>query len=698
MLPAQHLEHLQRSRQEIIRALGEYPDLVFVRGIGNIGDELIWAGTRRLLQDFVYREIDIEELPRATGPTVVICGGGAFCHPFHEFMPQVLAVAELRFERVIVLPSSFDTSVDAVRAALQRSRALIFAREQESYRLIRPLCDARIAHDCAFFFDYEPYRASGSGEGTLNAFRTDDEASGEHPLPSENDDISLTAGSLDAWLRRIAAHELIRTDRAHVMIAAAMLGKRVEFVPGSYFKVPAIAEYALGGFPVKRLEPAARTERAPVRLAPSTCSPEGKAMRERLRDRAALNPPPSIEHTRDLSSSPRVTAVILSHNRPGFVLGALHSLIEVTSLPVQIVVIDNNSAPRTRRILSEACAAHPEIDLHLSDRNLGCAGGRSLALEYVDTELVLFLDDDAELLPGALEHLVSELDLHPDVEAVTPLVVLPDGRVADTGGWYEESPEMVTFTSVAAGVQFDDPDLPPSGRCDWIPGQCLIRRSLFAQFPLDLGMSAYFEDTEWAYRVAKAKPDCFRRSRESLVLHHVDHKAGWRRDFAGLAGLVRLIATTAHFYRVHGRLFRVPGVDVFAMMPELTRTDETLDVVGARLVMELVNTHSTDWLLTEWMNGGLDPVLGVERTALGDELHACRTEVERLRGELAGAHAETQDARRQLEIERGGREALSTRLQAVYGSRLWRLGGSYDRTRRRVRRVLAPLRISPPGR
>jgi GT2 family glycosyltransferase/exopolysaccharide biosynthesis predicted pyruvyltransferase EpsI len=697
MTPSSHVEHLQRSREEILGAIGDYPDLVLVRGIGNKGDELILAGTRRLLRGHVYREIEIDELSSANGHTALICGGGAFCHPFHAFMPQALAVAELRFERVIVLPSSFDTSVDVVRAALRASSALIFAREQESFRLIQPLCDARLAHDCAFFFDFESYRARGSGSGTLSAFRTDDEAPGEHPLPAENDDISLTAVSLDAWLRRIAAHELIRTDRAHVMIAGALLGKTVQFEPSSYFKIPAIAEYALQEFPVKRLERAA-TERTPVRLGPSPCSPEGEAMRERLRDHAEINPPPSIEHPRNLSSSPRVTAVILSHDRPDLVLGALHSLVHVTSVPVQILVIDNNSTPHTRRILSEACAAHPQIELHLSDRNLGCAGGRSLALKFVDTELVLFLDDDAELLPGALEHLVSELDLHPDIEGVTPLVVLPDGRVADTGGWYDESPEIVTFTSVSAGVQFDDPDLPASGPCDWIPGQCLVRTSLFEQFPIDLGMYAYFEDTEWSYRVAKAKPGCFRRSRESLVLHHVDHKSGWRMDFIGRANLVHVIATTAHFYRVHGRLFRVPGVDVFAMMPELTRTDETFDLVGARLVMELVNTHSTDWLLMEWMNGGLDPALGIERTALGDALHASRMETEKLRAELAAAHSEAEDAQRQIEIERGGREEISAQLQHIYESRLWKLGGSYDLARRRARQTLASLKRSPPSR
>jgi len=40
------------------------------------------------------------------------------------------------------------------------------------------------------------------------------------------------------------------TDRAHVLIAGAMPGRRVEYRSSGYHKVPAIARYALGGFPV----------------------------------------------------------------------------------------------------------------------------------------------------------------------------------------------------------------------------------------------------------------------------------------------------------------------------------------------------------------------------------------------------------------------------------------------------------------
>lgn len=694
MLPREHVEHVERSRREIMQAVGEPDDLVLVRGHGNFGDELIWAGARELLSGRPFREVGVEELSGANGHTALICGGGAFCHSFHQLMPYVLAVAELRFERVILMPSSLDTSVDVVRQALERTQAVVFARELESYRQIESICDARLAHDTSFFFDLEPYRQTGSG--VLHAFRTDDESAGERPPPSDNDDISITAGTLERWLRTISRHASVQTDRAHVMIAAALLGKDVEFASGSYFKVPAIAEYALGDFPVRRLAPAGRPK-MPARLAPAPCSGDAHVLRESLRARAQANPPPELGSVRSSTGVPRVTAVILSHDKPELALGALHSLIESPDIPVDVLVIDNNSTSRTRENLTGACDEHPQIRLVLSERNLGRAGGCRRALELIDSELVLFLDDDAELLPGALEHLVFELDAHPEAGGVTATVVMPDGRISHSGGRFEESDGIVSFTLASSGLRFDDPDVPWSGPCDWIPGTAhLVRRSLYSEFPIDPGMSSYYEDNDWSFRVANARPDCFRRSRHALVLHHAVHKPWGARDLATRALLARLISAAAHFYDAHGLLLGVPGVDVFAMIPELVRDDGTRDLAATRLLMTLALTQGTDWLLMEWMNGGLDPLLGIERAALADELDGARAEAQIMQTELSSIRIELDEAQQQLNVERARHDDAATRLHHIYASRLWKLGGAYDRARRRVRGVLAVSRQRAP--
>ena len=128
-----------------------------------------------------------------------------------------------------------------------------------------------MAHDCALFFNFEPYRRRG--HGILTACRTDSEST-LGSLPVNNADISQSCETLDEFLWTIARHELVRTDRAHVMIAAAMLGKRVEYWPSNYHKLHAIAEFSLANYPVFQIDPASIN--AEINIA-STNSPLAKA-------------------------------------------------------------------------------------------------------------------------------------------------------------------------------------------------------------------------------------------------------------------------------------------------------------------------------------------------------------------------------------------------------------------------------------
>ncbi len=239
---------IEAGRKKLLGVIAGAPNLTFIRSYGNMGDELIYAGTRQLLSKISYVEVSGQNLEGVSGHTALIAGGGAWCQPYHEFMPRLLPFVEERFERVIVLPSSFDVSVKVVREALKNSKALVFARELESYGQIRELCNADIAYDCAFFFDFRPFRSRG--HGLLVAYRTDKESALQE-IPRDNNDISVTCGSLEEWLWMISRYKAVATDRAHVMIAAALLGKRVEYRASTYHKVPAIVKFSLKGFPVR---------------------------------------------------------------------------------------------------------------------------------------------------------------------------------------------------------------------------------------------------------------------------------------------------------------------------------------------------------------------------------------------------------------------------------------------------------------
>jgi GT2 family glycosyltransferase len=576
------------SRESIFEAVGDGADVTLVRGLGNLGDELIWAGTRQLFAGRPYREIGLDELPATRGAVGVLMGGGAFARAYHEYMPQVLAIAELCFDRVVVLPSSFDVSVDVVREALVRTRATVFARERESLEAIRGLCDARLGLDGGFFFDLAPYAHEGSG--VLHAFRTDLEAPGDAVLPPDNDDISVTAGSLDAWLHRIAGAEEIHTDRAHVMIAGALLGKRVAYA-ASTFKLDAIAEYALDGLPVRRIAPPAPT--GPARRA--------------VAGRAAPLPA-------------RVTAAVLVHDRIDAALDTLDSLLAHSD--ADVLVLDNASSDRNRRRLAAAVEGNRRVRLVAMDRNLGCAGGRRHAVALVDTEHVLFLDSDAVVTAGAVDALLAELDGHPEAVGATALVVGPDGATQHCGGTTVLRHELIEFWATYAG---DDPARVagrPSERCDWLPGTAaLIRTDTLREHPIDDGMARYYEDNEWSHRVGRAVPNAFRAVPAAVVHHRNVERTFHRHDLRTRCMAVGFLAALARFHALHDL---VPGGDLFRIVPSLAAPDGTYDIVSARLLLTVLSSIGPDRFVREWSRGGLDPILGVGRWAADDTVHAER--------------------------------------------------------------------------
>ncbi|WP_078430386.1 polysaccharide pyruvyl transferase family protein [Alkalihalobacterium alkalinitrilicum] len=239
-------KEIEYSKKKLKRLIDNATDITLMKSGGNIGDHLIWEATRDLLSNKNYKEIDWRRIKKTSGETAIIAGGGNWCHAYHLW-PELLPFVEERFEHVIIFPSSFDTSLTLVKDALMKTKALVFAREVESFKQIKNLCDADLAYDCAFFYNFSTY--SETRNGNLNAFRTDHDSINKR-IPKDNIDISIKCKNLHEWLKMISRHEIIHTDRAHVMIAAAMMGKKVYCRDNNYHKVRGIANYSLKGFPV----------------------------------------------------------------------------------------------------------------------------------------------------------------------------------------------------------------------------------------------------------------------------------------------------------------------------------------------------------------------------------------------------------------------------------------------------------------
>jgi hypothetical protein len=332
----------------------------------------------------------------------------------------------------------------------------------------------------------------------------------------------------------------------------------------------------------------------------------------------------------------RVTAVILTCAQPDSALRAADSVL-AADVDSAVLVLDNNSRDADTHRLVTGVGNRERVWLHRSDRNLRTGGGRSFGVTHSSSDYILFLDDDAVLAPGALEALVAELDEHPDAAAVSATVVGADGRVQHSGGWVEVAGGIAEFSVIGAGCR--PGELPPSGPSGWVPGTAMLaRRELFAQFPIDPDVAAYYEDNEWSYRIALDRPGCFRRSWEAIVIHDRLMPPPPPQDFEMRSRAVGLLAAHAAFYRRHGVLL---GPALFDLVHQLRDADGEPDVDGARVLLELVTARGPDWVFMEWMNGGLRDLLHGrhDRLALKHENVELHEQNEQLRAQVRAQRA-----------------------------------------------------------
>ena len=102
-------------------------------------------------------------------------------------------------------------------------------------------------------------------------------------------------------------------------------------------------------------------------------------------------------------------AVVVTYNRADFLQNLLDSFARLSTRPARIIVVDNASSDHTAEVVSRAMSAGVlPIDYERLPENVGGAGGFSRGVELAlqsGAEWLWLMDDDVEVLPGAVEAL-----------------------------------------------------------------------------------------------------------------------------------------------------------------------------------------------------------------------------------------------------------------------------------------------------
>jgi GT2 family glycosyltransferase/tetratricopeptide (TPR) repeat protein len=202
---------------------------------------------------------------------------------------------------------------------------------------------------------------------------------------------------------------------------------------------------------------------------------------------------PNAEH-------PAVSILLVLFNEAELTFRCLVALIETIDMPAEVIIVDNASSDDTGRLLGRLDGArifrNRENYHFLRAVNQGSADARGAAL--------LLLNNDAKLMPGALQSALETLHSAPDIGAVGAKLILPDGRLQEAGSiiWDEG-----TCEGYGRGKDPDAPEYQFRREVDYCSGAfLLIRRDLFEKLGRfdDAFALAYYEETDFCMRLRQA--------------------------------------------------------------------------------------------------------------------------------------------------------------------------------------------------
>jgi len=198
-----------------------------------------------------------------------------------------------------------------------------------------------------------------------------------------------------------------------------------------------------------------------------------------------------------VSAEPQVAVVVPSWNSAGLLPRVLDSLAEQGG-ERELLVVDNGSRDGTLELLRERGIPH----LSLS-RNTGFAAAVNLGAARTAAPLVLALNADTELEPGAVSALVAALAADPGLGGVQPRILQLEGEAAgdpETARLYSAgmalSADGRAYETGAGESQADAYRRPREvfGVCG---AACLLRRELFADLGgYDESYFSFYEDVD----------------------------------------------------------------------------------------------------------------------------------------------------------------------------------------------------------
>ncbi|HYF66810.1 MAG TPA: glycosyltransferase family 2 protein [Ohtaekwangia sp.] len=115
-----------------------------------------------------------------------------------------------------------------------------------------------------------------------------------------------------------------------------------------------------------------------------------------------------------------VSIITINYNQLQYTCELLDSLRRSAYKNIEVIVVDNGSKENPKAIINER---YPEVNVIVSSKNLGFAGGNNLGIQAAQGKYLFFLNNDTEIDTNTFQPLISLFESAADAGVASPKIL-----------------------------------------------------------------------------------------------------------------------------------------------------------------------------------------------------------------------------------------------------------------------------------
>lgn len=180
---------------------------------------------------------------------------------------------------------------------------------------------------------------------------------------------------------------------------------------------------------------------------------------------------------------PKLSIVILAWNNQKDLQACIESIQDTYKEYYQLIIVDNASTDNTPRYLLNLQQnwdkKQSKLTIITNTKNLGYAAGNNIALEYIEGEYTLWLNQDIVVQKRSIHNLVNFLDKNDKYAMLAPQLQYPDGTVQKN---CRQLPTLGNILNSIFKLKWDDKfDYTKSQECEQPMASAIMIRSSVMQ-------------------------------------------------------------------------------------------------------------------------------------------------------------------------------------------------------------------------